>query len=344
MIGFGSDGCNSMMGSNNSVASRMIHNFPGITIWTCICLSLHLCTSEACKSLPKRFEDLARRVFSCFSMSSKGSAQFVQFQEFCSTPIHKLLHPSQTRWLSLQLVVHRLLEQWDALVLYFNDKVLTERLTTVNLIHSSLNDPLIKLIFLFLDWILPKFTSLNSFFQSSNVVITQLHDKMIVTYKDILLSYMNQNYINTTDVKDIDPNIFDHFLLKAQMYFGIKVLQELQKPLIFKNNALLDDFYSRIQNFLKIACLQIKKKYNFSDPVMPTIKLIDPRIALSSETRNEYNSLFHLLNLLPRITSGNEQLMQAIDSEWRTLPLFDIPSDIKDHLDKPDIFWYKLSC
>jgi len=123
VIGFGSDGRNSMMFSNNSVASRMIHNFPGITIWTCICHSLHLCASEAGKSLPKRCEDLARSVFSFFSMSSKRSAQFVQFQEFCSTPIHKLLHPSQTRWLSLQLVVHRLLEQWDALVLYFNDKV-----------------------------------------------------------------------------------------------------------------------------------------------------------------------------------------------------------------------------
>lgn len=84
-------------------------------------------------------------------MSSKRSAWFVQFQEFCSTHGHKLLHPSQARWLSLQLVVHRLLEQWDALKLYFNDKVLTERLTTVDLIHSSLNDPLIRLIFLFLD-------------------------------------------------------------------------------------------------------------------------------------------------------------------------------------------------
>jgi len=154
---------------------------------------------------------------------------------------------------------------------------------------------------------------------------------------------MNQNYINTINVKDIDPNKSDHFLPKSQMYFGIKVLQELQKPLIFKNNALLDDFYSRTQNFLKITCLQIKKKYNFSDPVIPAIKLMDPRTALSSETKNEYNSLFHLMNLLPRITSGNEQLMQAVDSEWRTLPQSDIPSDIKDHLDKPDIFWYKLS-
>lgn len=83
------------------------------------------------------------------------------------------------------MVVHRLLEQGDAMMLYFNDKVLTEILATDNLIHSSLNDPLIKLFLLFLDWILP--SSLNSFFQNSNAVITKLHDKMILTYKDIII-------------------------------------------------------------------------------------------------------------------------------------------------------------
>ena len=41
---------------------------------------------------------------------------------------HKLLHPSQTHWLSLQMVVTRRLEQYGALVIYFTDAVLSERL------------------------------------------------------------------------------------------------------------------------------------------------------------------------------------------------------------------------
>lgn len=41
----------------------------------------------------------------------------------------------------------------------------------------------------------------------------------------------------------------------------------------------------------KIASLQIKKIYNFGDPFMPTIKLMDPIGALSFKTRNEYNSI-----------------------------------------------------
>lgn len=37
------------------------------------------------------------------------------FQDFLELPTHKMLHPSQTRWLSLVSVVQRILEQWEAL-------------------------------------------------------------------------------------------------------------------------------------------------------------------------------------------------------------------------------------
>lgn len=110
-----------------------------------------------------------------------------------------------------------------------------------------------------MDYILPKFTSLNSFFQSSNVVITQLYDKMVLTYKEILLLYMNPSYIKTTPINDINPEKSDKFLPKLQIYLGIKIMQEMQKSSVFNNKALVDEFYSRVQIFLKIACLQIKK-------------------------------------------------------------------------------------
>lgn len=79
-------------------------------------------------------------------------------------------------------------------------------------------------------------------------------------------------------------------------------MQEMQNKSTFNNKALIDEFYSRVQHFLKIACLQIKQKYNFGDPVMPAIKLMDPKTALSIQTRDEYSSLFNLINLLPRIS------------------------------------------
>lgn len=62
VIGFASDGCNTMMGMHNSVASRFRNTFPGIVIMKCVCHSLHLCASEACKALPQELEDLEESI------------------------------------------------------------------------------------------------------------------------------------------------------------------------------------------------------------------------------------------------------------------------------------------
>lgn len=43
-----------------------------------------------------------------------------------------MLHPSQTRWLSLGIVVKRILEQYQALLLYFTGTFLEENVTDDN--------------------------------------------------------------------------------------------------------------------------------------------------------------------------------------------------------------------
>lgn len=108
VVGFASDGCNVMMGAHDSVVSQLKTTFPGITIMKCV---LSLKAIEACKNLPRKFEDLCRDVYNFFKTSCKRQAQLVAFQVFCEEEPHKILKPSQTRWLSLLMVVKRVLEQ-----------------------------------------------------------------------------------------------------------------------------------------------------------------------------------------------------------------------------------------
>lgn len=82
IVGFGSDGCNVMMGRENSVASRFREECPGIIILKCTCHSAHLCASAACQKLPNRCEQLARNIFGFIHNSSKRSAALKQFQDF----------------------------------------------------------------------------------------------------------------------------------------------------------------------------------------------------------------------------------------------------------------------
>jgi len=258
IIGFGSDGCSTMMGKNNSVSTRMNEMYPGVFIMRCICHSLHLCCSEACKYLARRLEDFARNVFNFFSHSSKRQSQYVEFQKILNIDVNKILHPSQTRWLSLACVVERLLEQWDALKLFFTDKWISDKLLSSETIYNQLSDPFTKGYFYFLQWILPKFTTLNQYFQTDNIVLNTLHTKMEITFKDILLTYMRRDYILQTPLSEIDPLCNSQINSNSEIYFGVKIMNHIILDCIKARPDLLKEFYARYIDFLKISCYQIK--------------------------------------------------------------------------------------
>jgi len=47
--------------------------------------------------------------------------QFEQFHVFCNVEPHRILRPSQTGWLSLDMVVRRINEQWEPLTKFFKE-------------------------------------------------------------------------------------------------------------------------------------------------------------------------------------------------------------------------------
>ena len=67
-----------------------------------------------------------RDIYNYF-LSPKQAAAFKEFQEFTNLKPHQLLHPFQTRWLSLHSARQRLLEQLPALKLFFTGAVLEDK-------------------------------------------------------------------------------------------------------------------------------------------------------------------------------------------------------------------------
>lgn len=218
---------------------------------------MHLCASEACKKLPRQCEDLARNIYGFFKLGSKRQAQYLEFQVFTTTKIHKILHPSQTRWLSLLSVVNRLLEQWNSLKLFFTQKWLEEKTAAADLVYHELHDDFIKLYLLYLQWILPKFVKLNEYFQSADSKLVELDEHIRVTYREILMCYMQRDYVLQNDISSIVPEDTRYFL--PQMYLGVKIMIETQKPNISAKKEQLKEFYSRCRDFLITGCKEIKK-------------------------------------------------------------------------------------
>ena len=120
LLGFASDRTNAMLGMRNSVKTHLMEKQPNLFVVHCICHVAALCASHACKvAIPDEVEQLLQDTYTFFHHSSKRLAQLTEFQHFVEVEPHRLLHPSQTRWLSLHQCVSRMVEQWAAVRSFF---------------------------------------------------------------------------------------------------------------------------------------------------------------------------------------------------------------------------------
>lgn len=93
--------------------------------------------------------------------------------------VHKMLHPSQTRCLSVYAAVNRVLKQYSALKLFFIDQVFhNDYLLATENILQKLQDPT---TLLFLDFVLPLFNDLNKEMQAEYLRIHILYEKICET-------------------------------------------------------------------------------------------------------------------------------------------------------------------
>lgn len=103
LLGFASDNAAVMMGNIGGVQALFKSILSNIFVLGCVCHSFHLCSSAAARKLRRSVEDFIRSIYNYFSHSSKRQESFQEFQAFCELKPHKMLHPAQTRWLSLQV-------------------------------------------------------------------------------------------------------------------------------------------------------------------------------------------------------------------------------------------------
>jgi len=165
MIAFASDGAHAIMGHNHSLKTLLINDIPHLFVMKCVCHSLALCASHACASLPNGPEKLVRNIYLYMQYSFKRQSQFKDFQVFLNLKPYKLLQPAQTRWLSLQSAIKRVLEQYEALILYFRVEQY-DGINTASEIYENLMNPVNKLYLEFLEYVLPIFNNLNLEFLS----------------------------------------------------------------------------------------------------------------------------------------------------------------------------------
>lgn len=118
-IGFCSDNANVMAGSKKGVTAFIKQKNPDIFASGCTCHLLHLAASHAAKELPVKLDDILIDIYYYLDKSVKRKKALSELQQLHSDEVHKILKHCATRWLSLELCIKRLLEQYEALSAFF---------------------------------------------------------------------------------------------------------------------------------------------------------------------------------------------------------------------------------
>ncbi len=339
IVGYASDTTNVMFGQNHSVVTLLKEKIPYLYTMKCLCHSAHLCASHACEKLPRSIEDLVRDVYSHFSHSAKRLAEYEKFQSFTNTEPHKLLKPSQTRWLSLEQCVVRVVEQWPALEAYFQEASETHRLVSACNTYAALKKPIVKLYYHFLKFVLPKFTHFNKLFQSETPNLHFLTSYLASTYKAFLSCYLSSTYIRSMSLDKLDPESQRNFLPLTSMSMGEDVSKFLMTPLSTAMKEEVKGFLQSVQAFYIEAARQIKMRFPIDDDILKSLTILNPSTINSTSS----SSVIALAGKFPNIIPEEE--VQKIDHEWRELQFLE-PSELPSSSEtRADVvtFWGSVS-
>ena len=99
-----------------------------------------------------------------------------------------------------------MVEQWPALRSYFAST--EDQLVVVRRTVQRLDDPTLKLYFLFLKEVLPLFNRFNLLFQSEKPLLHVLHQELIILYKKFILKFVREEVVDAHchNIIELDVN------------------------------------------------------------------------------------------------------------------------------------------
>ena len=239
VVGFSADTCNTMFGVNNSVSTILKKAAPNIVLIKCACHSIHLTSSYASKELPKELEELVYSVFNHFSRSPKRRETFESFQDFVDCAKECILRPSSTRWLTLQNAVNRIIQQYNALFLYFTDVVneaSASKISTSEIdILKTLRDPLTRPYLEFVAYALSTLNDFNTTFQAEIPLVQELKRKYEKILREFASNFMDISYVRETSCETLDPTKTEKYLTLEKLYLG----KTEKQTFLFYNRLIL---------------------------------------------------------------------------------------------------------
>ncbi|XP_033339072.2 uncharacterized protein LOC117227705 isoform X1 [Megalopta genalis] len=321
-----SDNANVMVGKDQSFVTSFKERNPEVVIISCICQKLNLIAIHACKFMPDDVNKLVHRIFNYIGQSGKKKQELEELQMFVSR--HRMLEPSETRWLSVHECIVKLLEQWAILLKYFEDQ--NNAYTTE--ILEDLNSSCIKAYLEFLNYTLKIITRYNTIFQSKQTQISTMVEQCYDLLKDLGCNFLKLNIVHNVNLHEVDPYNEGNLLPLNEMNIGCKSKSTISECV---KSEKVKQFYTNCQNFYQAAFQSAVDTLPFNDIFLRSLKFLQPSVALDLQKHEN-----HIENILQKFKSKFDD--EVVLQEWYFLGFLE--EETKSALLSLNVydFWIKM--
>ena len=171
------------MGRDNGLHRKFEAKNSSVYTFGCPCHIIHNTANHAARAFAGvtgfSVSDFLVDIFYFFDNSTKRQALLKEYCEFCDQDYRKILKFGATRWLSKEVCINRVLKQYPSLRSYFASQPELRSDPRLAQLQAYFADPLTEVYLLFLQSILPLFTSLNKVLQSDepkiHVMLQMIH-------------------------------------------------------------------------------------------------------------------------------------------------------------------------
>ena len=266
--------------------------------------------------------------------SPKRIGEFHDHQKSAKIEVKQLLSVVSTRWLSFEAPIRRLLETWNALLLFYGghalgegtaDKVSKEKALKI---YNALNNPVTKASLYFLAHVLGITNSLNTDFQSSDTRIRRLVSSFITTYAILLQMFIRKRLILVAKSPFSIDLVPANYLELDDMKLGTNTECYLEE----RGSRIAEDSLKAFKVNCLRFCKQMRQRISWEDPILSDLKILDPCVALGSEEVFIICILVRFSTLLGSDATIVERKRESIDRQLQELRLSraDLGQDLVD--------------
>lgn len=331
LIGIGTDNAAVMTGARHSVYTilKTEYNLPHLILIPCVCHSLQLAVTHASEgTLPRNIEFLIRETYNWFSHSTKRQIEYKKIFQFinCGEAPLKVLKACNTRWLSIEPAIVRILSQWDELKLHF--LTTKDHCYTAEMLHAMYSDESNQLYMCFLRSILGVVQQTIKIFESEKANPVKLLSSLMELLRSVCQGILLPSAA-TTDQDYMNLKIKDH--LSPVPYLGYHFESQLQK-LPTHHNLNIKIIKGRCVEFNVKLAEEIQKRLpdNYKNLEKMTLLSEDETLKQSKDTS---------ISVLASEMGFTVEKIDKILRQWKTIHFVDWNPLNGDTI----AFWAKVS-